>query len=520
MEWELSEVRGLREKSLASGQRRSEVYWAKLAATHADSSEEDWLRMSEACVRSGFYRRALWWLQSTLLTPDHSQAGITDAGWLGSTTLHSTRTLRSLLLGCHALSQMADDPATVLFLGSDDTAVWKALSPALSTHSALISELCFLRGCALESSHSERARLWLQRALDLDPSNVAALHRLVDRRLMSAVRVRVRDSDSAAVTAAWQTCLSSEDSKQDSPWLARSLAERGQFAQAVAVAEQCVSQDPCNAAGNGATEWLAALYALKRDDALQSAAQRISEMDSASAVRWLATALCRLRSAQSELARRCLSKATKLPDCPPLAWLAYAESLSQEGAAESALRALRTAGRVFDGSHEWPLRMARQYCAIGDTAAAKALLSCCVRDLKADYDARVWAELGVCELSERRYTDAHLCLTRALSLSSGGSEDWATLINLGHCVRLTGDYEKALQWYDRADEASTTDNSLTLNCRALCHAWLAQFAPTASEVRRRLQMATVLLHRSLATDRSKKRNDFAHSAQAVVFAHL
>jgi len=148
-----------------------------------------------------------------------------------------------------------------------------------------------------------------------------------------------------------------------------------------------------------------------------------------------------------DLARRSLSKATKLDPNHVPSWIAFGHSFTYQDASDQALAAYRTAHRLFQGCHIPLLCIGMEHRRTFDYANAENFFTrakeACSRD------PHVFNELGVLAFMRNDYARAEEYFKQALKLCEEVDMDpWEEAVfNLGHTYRRMGYYHQALKMF-------------------------------------------------------------------------
>lgn len=210
--------------------------------------------------------------------------------------------------------------------------------------------------------------------------------------------------------------------------------------------------------------YLAALVEQKNSQQLFVTAHQLVDREPKCAISWLAVGYYYFASGKPNLARRFLRKATTIDTRLAPAWVASGHACAAQDESDQAMAAYRTASRLFPGAQLPPLFMGMEYARQGSLAHAALLFQSALRARQSDPAPR--HELGVVAYRMGDMPRAAGYFKEALSLWEGtdcsplqgvrsangrrADAEEATLVNLGHCYRRMGQYDRAKRCYEQA----------------------------------------------------------------------
>ena len=148
-------------------------------------------------------------------------------------------------------------------------------------------------------------------------------------------------------------------------------------------------------------------------------------------------------------ARNFFGKATSLNKMFAPAWIAFAHAFAMQSETDQAMAAYRTAARLFPGLPQPVLGMALEYARMNNLGLAQKL--CSMAYAKNPHDANLLLESGVICYRNAKYDEALHLLEKAVDAFDDADEDREiALVNLGHCYRKLGMYDRSIEILTRA----------------------------------------------------------------------
>lgn len=488
----LSELRSRAKRAAALHMWPSAAFFAEKAAAVSRDSE-DVLLLARIHQGAGDPARALRVVQARGLDRTHTAAQLLAAQCLLA----------------------RDKPTECLELLGEEL-----IAPESAAPPELRAALCMLRArvfMALESP--TKVELWCRRALEADPHCAEALLTLTQPGLLPRDRAAAaaREVSAAAAVAATtvtpasgarvpRVAVTSTDAHEAVlPTLYRALGDASvldslpaplqrssdvaalraachfaafEFSASAGMCRDLLRRD-ARAGRAVVLVYLAALVELRERQELFVYAHKLVERDPADAVTWMAVGYYYLASGVYDTARLYLQKATVLDPRLVEAWVAVGHAYAAKDESEHAMTAYSTAARLQPGSHMPLLFMGMQHARQSSLGLACRLFSAAA-DADAD-DPAPRHELGVLafragDLSRAaEYFQDTLALWKRIGtdrrpVGRRAESEEISLVNLGHCYRRLGQFDRARNCYEEAlalqpNKASTfVALALTMHC--------------------------------------------------------